>query len=152
MVYCNNLLLDKYLQEITKPKILYHASDIQGIKILDPEKNMSSHLKVLKRYVYATDDKSYASGFCFDWSSNDGIRFGQYKDNGPWVLQIPKKHLNMLKNKCSIYTIDSSGFKKVYGLPTPEFYRKEKVSVLSEEKYNSAKECLEKNNTVIKVM
>jgi hypothetical protein len=144
-------VLDKYLQEITKPKILYHSSNIQGIKFLDPEKNESSHLKYLKKYIYATDDKSYAAGFCFEWSSNDRIRFGQHVDDGPWVIEIPKVHLIKLKVKCSIYTVDSKGFKKVYGLPTPEFYSKEKVPVLSEEKYNSARECLEKNNVVIKV-
>jgi len=132
--------------------ILYHASPTQGLKELDPKESASTHLKTLKKYVYASDDKSYVAGFSFEWSSRDGIRYGQWEDDGPWVIQIPKRHLHRLKTKCSIYTIDPMGFRKVYGMPTPEFYSKNIVKVLSEEKYKSCLECLKQNKVEIKVV
>jgi hypothetical protein len=132
--------------------MLYHASKTQGLKILDPGKTRSTHLKSIKPYVYATDDKSYAAGFCFEWSSKDGIRFGQWEDDGPWVLEIPRKHMIKLKAECSIYTISDSGFRKVRGVPTPEFYSKGKVKVKGEEKYKSALKCLQENGVEIEVI
>ena len=132
--------------------ILYHASPNQGLKILDSEKTMSTHLKTLKKYVYASDDKSYVAGFSFNWNSRDGIRFGKERDEDPWKIEIPKRHLHRLKNKCSIYTVDSTRFKKVKGVTTPEYYNKEKVIIKSEEKYKSALDCLKKNNVKIKVL
>lgn len=132
--------------------MLYHASPIQNLKELDPEMNESTHLKSLRKYVYASDDKSYSAGFCFTWNSRDGIRYGQSGDDEPWMLEIPKRHLNRLKGSCSIYFLDPKDFRKVRGISTPEFYSKNIVKVISEEKYKTALGCLKKNNVEIKVI
>ena len=130
---------------------LYHASPTQGLKTLDPGKTRSTHLKSLKHYVYASDEKTYAAGFCFEWSSSDGIKYGQFHTNGPWILEIPRKHLKKLKEKCSLYTIENTGFQKVRGINTPEFYSKQKTKVQKEEKYKHALECLNKNGVKIQI-
>ena len=100
----------------------YHGSPDQGLKFLDPQKTTSTHLKKIKPYVYVTDDKSYAAGFCFPWSNNEGFRFRSESETGnDWTIEIPRKYAHRLKKPCSIYYIKEGGFKKVYGMPTPEF-------------------------------
>lgn len=131
----------------------YHASEKQGLKFLDPGETKSTHLKTLKPYVFVTDDKTYAAGFCFPWSNNEGFKYGSESETGSdWVLQIPRKYLNRLKNPCSLYIIKESGFRKVYGMPTPEFYKKGKVKIFKEEKYRTAAECLKKNRVQVRII
>jgi hypothetical protein len=131
----------------------YHASDKQGLKYLDPKETKSTHLKSLKPYVFVTDDKVYAAGFCFPWNNNEGFRFGSKSETGSdWVLKIPRKYLDRLKKPCSIYYINEGGFRKVYGLPTPEFYKKGKVKIAKEEKYRTAAECLKNNGVEVRII
>jgi len=142
----------KFLCEGNIPSILYHASPTQGLKFLDPQKTMSTHLKTNKPYVYATDEKEYAAGFCFSWNSKEGFEYGDWgKTEEPaWTLKIPQKYKDRLKAPCSIYTMSGAGFRKVYGQTTPEFYKAGKVRLTNEEKYKTALDCLKKNKVIIK--
>jgi hypothetical protein len=141
----------KYIQEVKISNKLYHASTDQNLKELDPEKTKSTHLKRLKSYVYATDDKSYAAGFTYKQVKRVGFKYGSV-NYGPWTIEIPKKYLYTLNNKCSICEVETKSFKKAYGTKTPEFISKKTVKIINEEKYKTAKECMEKNGVVIKVI
>jgi len=145
------IIRESYLLEIQTPKILYHASQHQGLKYLEAKYTQSTHLKTLSPAIYATDDKSYAAGFCFNWNSNEGFSYGS-ENFGQWELQIPKRYKHKLDIPCSIYEISSNGFKKVYGVSTPEFESRSTVKVLKEEKYKTARECLEQNNVKIVII
>ena len=92
-----------FLIEGRVPGILFHASPTQGLKFLDAKETKSTHLKVNKPYIYATDEVSYAAGFSFDWGNNEGFRFGSEDYGKPWELQVPRKHAHRLKAPCSIY-------------------------------------------------
>lgn len=130
----------------------YHASEKQGLKFLNPEETKSTHLKTLKPYVFVTNDKTYAAGFCFPWSNNEGFKYGSKSETGSdWVLEIPKKFIDRLKNSCSLYYVSEDGFRKVYGVATPEFYKKGKVKIEKEEKYRTAAECLKKNGVTVRI-
>jgi len=131
----------------------YHASEKEGLKFLDPGKTKSTHLKNMKPYVFVTDDKSYAAGFCFNWDSKEGFSFGSDSATGSdWYIKIPRKYLDRLKKPCSIYHINDTGFRKVYGVSTPEFYKKGKVKIAKEEKYRTAAECLKKNGVAVRII
>ena len=137
-----------YLFESLK---LYHCSYLQNLKFLDPTKVESTHDKDRKPSIYATNDKSYAAGFCFKWNDSMGIDYGN-DNNGPWTLWIPRKHLHLLNNPCSMYEIDSSTFKKIPNISVPEFVGYSKVKVLKETKFRTGKECMKYYDTVIEVI
>jgi hypothetical protein len=133
--------------------MFYHASEKQGLKFLDPQQTKSTHLKASKPYVYVTDDKSYAAGFCFPWSNNEGFRFGSESETGSdWTIKIPRKYMDRLKKPASIYIITDGGFRKVYGVDTPEYYKNGRVNLAKEERYRTAMECLKKNNVNIQII
>ena len=138
----------KFLTEGLAPQEFYHSSPTQGLKYLDPKLTKSTHLKTNKPYVYVTDDIGYAAGFCFDWSSNEGFRFGDNND-GNWVLEIPRKHISRLKTPCSMYIIRGDKFRRVYGMPTPEYYTSSKVKIFKEIKYKTARDCLNAYNVEV---
>ena len=83
-----------FLIEGRVPGILFHASPTQGLKFLDAKETKSTHLKVNKPYIYATDEVSYAAGFSFDWGNNEGFRFGSEDYGKPWELQVPDERTN----------------------------------------------------------
>jgi hypothetical protein len=128
---------------------LFHCSYLQNLKELNPIKVESVHINEKRPSVYASNDKSYASGFSFPWNDSLGIEFGRI-NNGPWTLEIPSKHLNLLDNPCSMYEIDPSTFKKL-DINVPEFISYSKVRVISEVKFKTAKDCMNHFNVVIKV-
>jgi hypothetical protein len=143
----NNYL--SFLTEGKTPQEYYHASPTQGLKYLDPKKTKSTHLKTNKPYVYVTDEIEYAAGFCFDWGNNEGFRFGDFgtTEKPLWRLSIPRKYVSRLKAPCSMYIIKSNiNFRKVYGIPTPEFYTTSKVPIFKEIKYKTARDCLNAYN------
>lgn len=127
---------------------LYHASEKQGLRQLRPEYSKTRIKKNIKG-VYASNDESYAAGFCFNWSEDEGFEFGRI-NNGKWTLEVPKKYKNRLDKPCSIYTVGGN-FNKI-NIGTPEFVSDENVKVLSEEKFDTAKDCLEKNGVEIRIV
>ena len=131
--------------------ILYHASPTQGMTIIDPSKQQSGTDGIHKKEVYASDDKSYAAGFCFNWNSDQGFRFGKDKDKDPWELKVPPKYAQRLNNHCSIYTVETNKFRDL-NISTPEYASKHKVKVISEEKYPTALMCLRKNGVKVSIL
>ena len=131
--------------------ILYHASPTQGMTIIDPSKQQSGTDGIHKKEVYASDDKSYAAGFCFNWNSDQGFRFGKDKDKDPWELKVPPKYAQRLNNHCSIYTVETNKFRDL-NISTPEYASKHKVKVISEEKYQTALMCLRKNGVKVSIL
>jgi len=105
--------------------ILYHASPDQNLKYLDPKKQQSGVHGSRKKEVYATDDKSYAAGFCFNWNSEQGFRYGR-ENRGPWTLKVPPKYAQKLNYPCSIYIVETKGFRNL-NLSTPEYATTSKV-------------------------
>ena len=131
--------------------ILYHASPTQGMKIIDPSKQKSGIDGIHKKEVYASTDKSYAAGFCFNWNSSEGFRYGKNSDRDPWELKVPPKYSQRLNNKCSIYTVETKSFRHL-NISTPEYASKYKVKIVSEEKYQTALMCLRKNGVKVSIL
>lgn len=145
----NNYL--NFLTEGSPHRTFFHASPTQGLRFLDPKETKSTHLKTVKSYVYVTDDPTYAAGFSFEWSNNEGFRFGSNsEDVGDWYIVIPNKYKNRLKTPCSMYHIKDQGFRKVYNMNTPEWYSKTRVRIFKEEKFKRAIDCMHKYNVDIK--
>ncbi len=141
----------RFLTEGQAPNMFYHASPTQGLNFLDPRKTTSTHLANSKPYVYVTDDPTYAAGFSFEWSNNEGFRFGSNsEDFGDWFIEIPSKYKSRLSAPCSMYHIRNQGFRKVYGAGTPEWYSKSRVAIFKEEKFRRAIDCMNKYNVQIK--
>ena len=130
--------------------ILYHASPTQKMKVIDPSKQKSGIDGIHKKEVYASDDKSYASGFCFNWNSSEGFTYGK-QGRGPWELKVPPKYSQRLNMPCSIYTVDTRSFRNL-NLSTPEYASKIKVKIISEEKYQTALMCLRKNGVRVSIL
>jgi len=134
--------------------ILYHASPQQNLKFIDPSKqqttsNITDAYKK-KKEVYASDDKSYAAAFCFNWSEQQGFRYGRV-NNDPWELKVPPKYAQKLNHPCSIYIVDTKGFIDL-NMSTPEFVSKTKVKVLKEERYKTGHDCLRKNGVKVSIL
>lgn len=131
--------------------ILYHASTEQNLKFLDPHRTMPLHLSGLKKEIYASPDKAYAAGFCFNWKPSDGIIFNKIFEKGPWVLKVPPKYAQRLNHPCSIYELDTNGFGNL-NTSKPEYSSKIKVKVLNEEKYETALMCLKQNGVEVSIL
>jgi len=133
--------------------ILYHASPDQNLKYIDPKKTESFHNEKgkISKDVYASDDKSYASGFCFTWYSSEGFTYGKENDNDPWELKVPPKYAQRLNHPCSLYIVDTKGFRNM-NLSTPEYTSSIKVKVISEEKYPTALMCMRKNGVKVSIL
>jgi len=130
--------------------ILYHASPDQNLKYLDPSKQQSGIDGIHKKETYATPDKSYSAGFCFNWNSDQGFTYGQ-DNRGPWILKVPPKYSQRLNNKCSIYTVETKTFRDL-NRSTPEWATKFKVKILSEEKYQTGLMCMRKNGVKVAIL
>jgi hypothetical protein len=143
-------ILEKYLEKINTNK-MYRSGPKQNIKIFEPRNPSKTHNKLFKnkQIIYVSNDISYAAGFCFEWSDDEGFKFGRY-NNGPWTLEIPKKYKNRLNQKCSMYEVNNKPFKKI-NIKTPEYYSTEPVKVIKETKFKSCYDCLKKYNVVLKI-
>lgn len=130
--------------------ILYHASPTQGMKIIDPKKTQSGITKDRPKAVYASDNKSYAAGFCFNWNSSEGFVYGQV-NRGPWELKVPPKYAQRLNQSCSLYIVETKTFRSL-NISTPEYASKYKVKVISEEKYPTALMCMRKNGIKVSIL
>jgi len=131
--------------------ILYHASPTQGMKIIDPSKQKSGTDGIHKKEVYASNDKSYAAGFCFNWNRSEGFTYGKNSDRDPWELKVPPKYSQRLNGPCSLYTVDTTTFRYL-NISTPEYASKLKVKIISEEKYQTALMCLRKNGVKVSIL
>lgn len=151
-------LIDKYINEIflneAKENKLYRSGPEQNIKIFKPQKNITQNTwaKYDLKKIYATDDPSFAAGFCFVWSDQEGFNFGSNnRYSGPWELKVPKKYKNRLDNPCSMYTIDGSNFTKLK-IRTPEYTSIKPVKVIKEVKFNTCWDCLKKYKVIVKII
>lgn len=80
-----------------------------------------------------------------------GVKFGR-ENGGKYHLEVPKKFYNLLLNPCSIYTVSSDKFKKDKNGLIIEYYSKEKVEVLSEEKFDRVLDALNKYKCEYKII
>jgi hypothetical protein len=140
------------LESIENKKQMYRSGPVQNIKMFNPRNSSKSHNKLFKnkQIIYATDNISYAAGFCFEWSDNEGFVYGRW-NNGPWVLEMPKKYKNRLDSKCSMYELENNTFRK-FNIKTPEYYSTKPVKVIKEVKFRSCYDCLKKYGVVLKVI
>jgi len=144
------ILANQILSESSRHSTLFHASPVQNLKEL--KANNKTMNQLAGRGIYATDDMTYASAFCFEWSDADGIRLGRI-NNGPWTIELPSKYKATLKKKpCSIYTISSKYFNDMTTqLKTPEWVSSTyNIPVMREYKYKSVLEAFEKNKLKVK--
>ena len=130
------------------PKILYYGSNIQDLKIINPEitglKHLTNYSKT--KIIYASDNKSFAAAFIvgktpFSIYSADGVH---------WTVELNKKYLDVLQKPCSIYTIPSDNFVRLKVI-TPEWISLKEAPVLKEEKYISGFLCFQSNNLILKI-
>ncbi len=131
--------------------ILHHGSPDQNLKVLDPKKQKSAVSKRVGKEIYASDDKSYAAGFCFNWNSAEGFKYGKMRDKDPWELKVPPKYAQRLNHTCSMYVVENVGFRDL-NISTPEYASKNKVKVISEEKYPTALMCMRKNGVKVSIL
>lgn len=135
-------------------KYLYRSGPEQNIKTFKPQKNITgnTYIKNDLNKIYATDDPSFAAGFCFYWADQEGFSFGSNnRYSGPWILKVPKQYKSRLNNKCSMYIIDGTKFKKVKG-NIPEYISTENSKVIKEIKFNNCYDCLKKYGVVLKII
>lgn len=126
---------------------LYRSGPISGIKVFHPREFGKRHDQSFKNrpLIYASSDINYAAGFCFDWSDNEGFKFGK-SNKGPWTLQIPKQFRYKLLNKCSLYKVVNTDFFPVPKVTVPEYYTVESCKVLEETVFNTCLICLKTYN------
>jgi HAD superfamily hydrolase (TIGR01509 family) len=149
-IIINNYL--NYIQESNKPIRMYRSGPVQNIKVFLPRTPVKSHSKTFKNkikdLVYATDDISFAAGFCFYWSNEEGFKYGR-NNNGPLTLEVPEKYKNRLSQKCSMYEVNNNTFKKMIN-NYAEYYSEEPVKVIKEIKFKNCYECLKKYKVQVK--
>ena len=133
---------------------LYRAGPIRGIKEFIPRVFGTKHLDIFKNkpFIYVTSDISFAAGFCFGWSNDEGFHFSKDNKYQPWTLIVPKKFRNRLLNKCSMYKVDNSSFIKIPKITTPEYICPSPVKVIEEYQFNSCLLCLKEYNVRLKVI
>ena len=138
----------RYLTESRNINRMYRSGPVQNIKVFRPRTPVKTHSKTFKNkikdFVYATNDISFAAGFCFYWSIDEGFKYGR-NNNGPNTLEVPKKYKNRLNQKCSMYEVENSTFKKMINNHS-EYYSTEPVKVIKETKFKSCSDCLKKCN------
>lgn len=144
--------LEYFLREIQKPQKMYHASPHQNLKVIKVREAEKQSQRGLKNFIWGTPDKEYASMFCIPATSSLGFRKGKYAGDKHRTFEIPRKYVHWLKKPCSIYEVDPINFKKESGRKTPDWISNKDVRVLKEEKFKTAKECLESQNVNIKVI
>ena len=143
-------VLESFFDELEKDSRYYHSSPSSGLKEISPDYNKKRHKKGMSdKYVYVTDDPSYASAFGFEWSEEDGIGFGRV-NKGPWTLEVPKKELPRLDNPMSLYKVE--GNTKRADTNTPEWISKNPLKVVDEKKYNTVRSALKDYGVRIKVI
>jgi hypothetical protein len=147
------MLSIKLLFEDIKIKYLYRSGPEQNIKIFSPQKNLigNTYIKSDLNKIYATDDISFAAGFCFYWSNNEGFNFGRNNYSDFWTLKIPKKFQKRLNNKCSMYIINGNNFKKL-NIKTSEYISNSSAKVIKEIKFKNCWDCLLKYNINIEII
>lgn len=133
------------LESINKP--LYHASPYDNIKELDSEYDSSGDREERGKLIYTTDNKQFAIGMGFTWSTNEGFDFDEI--NGNWQLSMPKKEKYRLTVPLYLYTIDSHGFNKINS-KYPEYGKIGTAKVLHKKKYNTVLDAL--RNSGIKLI
>ena len=146
-------ILEKYLEKINTNK-MYRSGPVQNIKNFLPRTPVKMHSKTFKNkikdLVYATDDISFAAGFCFYWSNEEGFKYGR-NNNGPLTLEVPEKYKNRLSQKCSMYEVNNNTFKKMIN-NYAEYYSEKSVKVIKEIKFDSCYDCLKKYDVVLKII
>jgi len=153
MTYLYNLI--ESISGYNNKKFLYHASPIQNLKFLKKEYNISSiETNSKKKWIYAGPKKMIAA-FSFPWDDSMGITYtdnGKDLENRIYTINIPRKFVNLISKPCSIYTIDKKSFTLAKGGLGDEYRSsRESIKVLSEEKFKSAKNCMEQNNIIINI-
>jgi len=127
-----------YKKNVANNSLYYHASPYQNIDKLKINKSKVKHTKDGKPKIYASDDMSYAAGFCFKW---DGDIKYYSKKNGTWVLEIPKSAKVTLNEPASMYLVEPDSFRKA-STPTPEVISFKDVNIVREIKFKTARDCL----------
>lgn len=138
------------MKSFMKDNYYYRSGPIQNIKIFNPRIPDKKHESdFIKQVIYVTNDPSFAAGFCFNWSDNDGFKFGR-SNNGPWTLNIPEKYIIDLNQKCSMYIL--KGNAKSFNIKTPEYYFDYPIEVFKEIKFNNCFDCLKTYNVKVNIM
>lgn len=120
---------------------LYHGSNIQDLKILEPRKRYTPAGKIEYSAIYATPLLPYAMAHSFPWSSDDGVGLDIIKDN--ISISIPKSLRERLTVPISIYKISSENFELTKEEETGYTWHSTKpAEVLEEIKYASVEEAL----------
>ena len=146
--------ITELILESERPNVLYHGSSKQNMKNIKASKGESTHDKGSKARVYAADTKIIASAFTFTWIDSMGITFGSYgndRKTAKHILEIPKKHLHLIKKPCSLYTVSSEAFIPAVGGMRGEYYSTKNIKILNEVKYKTAELCMKNNGVILRV-
>jgi len=146
------MILDKYLSEIQRNKIMYHGSPHQNLKVIKIKDIEKQSQRGLKNLIWGTPDKEYASMFCIPATSSLGFRKGRYAGDKHRTFEVPKKYKHWLNRRCSIYEVDATPFRKEPGRKSEDWISNRDVKVLREEKFKSVRECLKKQRVKIKII
>ncbi len=107
--------------------MLYHASSVKGLKLLEP--HISTHKKP---YVYAIKS---AVAACIFGVKHDDFDFIISNENGTYVIYecYPNAFQNVYKEKsCSLYELNEDGFLSGVTSWSPEYVCESRVPVINE--------------------
>lgn len=121
--------------------ILYHTSEIQGLKTLEPKYNKqkdSNHIN--ENNLYFSPNKKFSACFGCKWRSNGSNPTGDLGfNNGKMYFKLSPK-IDQSK-PCSIYTVKTDNYEMINKY---EAIVKEPVKVQKEEKFNSFSEMMKR--------
>jgi len=116
------------------PKVLYHASPVQGLKVLRPRKSTHG-----KSWVYACEDKVTVSFFISRMGGDFTCSMGTSKSR-KYICERFRDALDYRygSKKGSIYEVNGSPFEGGKTSWIPEFVSPVPVPVLSERRFSDA--------------
>lgn len=137
----------RIVSESVTPSILYHGSDAQNLKVVDPRSN-SVRSEMDSDRVYLSPSRQYASAFTFPWTDEEGFSLGQI-NNENIVFEIPRKFKSrvMAKAECSIYVVQAKNTKRIDRL---EYYTDIPIDVVDEIQYSSPYEAMKSSGLIIR--
>lgn len=122
-------------------QFLYHASPVQGLTTLKPQKRFAPEGMVIDSAIYASPKIEFAATHGFTWTTDEGIDLSIY--DGKITLTIPKDMRDRLLIPLSIYKISDEDFVKTVEETTGLTWHTEKtVAVINETKFASAEDAL----------
>jgi len=135
---------------------LYHVNNTPNLRRLTPRKPVTSHDAKLKDrpILYLSSSRAYAAAFSFPWTSAE-VDLSSYDGGRSWTLTLPAQMRRLVEERrpVSLYTVEvepTGVVSRVKGVP--EYVSGDVLETQSEERYQTAKDCMEQNGLNIQYL